>query len=488
MKSLWASDVEIGGKNPLNDDLKVEVAIIGAGMSGVLCAYKLKEKGFDVALFEAGKTGCGQTKNTTAKITSSHNIIYDYLIKHFGQDLARQYAMANEKAITDYENIIKKHNISCEFEKADSYLYTNCEDNNFTKEFEAAKSLGLPVELVYEIELPIKIKTAIRYKNQAMFHPLKFINHISRDLTVYENTKVTAVTEISDERYNFVIDANNHKVLAKYVVVASHYPFINVPGYYFLRMHRERSYVIGLKNAPLPEGMYLGVDSDGLSFRKSKNILLLGGAGHRCGDEGKIDCYNYLKLKAKEIYPGSCVEYMWSAQDCVTVDKVPYIGYFSADNKNMFVATGFGKWGMTNSMVAANIISDLISGIDNPCKEVYSPQRFKITASIKSLFEDALESAKGYGKNITLPKNEDLGIVPKGRGMVLTYEGKKVGAYRDEDGKIYLVDTTCPHLGCQLSWNQDELSWDCPCHGSRFDYKGNLIDNPAINNLEVLSD
>ena len=186
------------------------------------------------------------------------------------------------------------------------------------------------------------------------------------------------------------------------------------------------------------------------------------------------------------IYPDLKIEYMWSAQDCITIDKVPYIGYYSNDNENMFVATGFGKWGMTNSMVAANIISDLIAKRDNPYKDIYSPQRFNITASAKTFLQDTLDSIKGLSSNLTIPKKDDLDILLKGTASTFTYDGKKVGVYKDNEGKLYVVDTKCPHLGCQLSWNQDELSWDCPCHGSRFDYMGNLIDNPAMTNLDVI--
>ena len=271
---------------------------------------------------------------------------------------------------------------------------------------------------------------------------------------------------------------------AKHIVFATHFPFLNMPGFYFARMHQERSYVLALKDAAQLDGMYLGVDGEALSFRNFEDTLLLGGGSHRTGENSAGGQYAGLRQQAEKLYPGSREITRWSAQDCVTLDGVPYIGPFAAAQPNWYVATGFGKWGMTSSMVAATLIADEISGVENPRAEVFSPLRFTPSASVKSFFLEMGHAVSGLSRQIFTIPEADLADLPLGHGGVLENEGEKVGVYKDEQGAVHLVSTRCSHLGCQLAWNPDEKSWDCPCHGSRFDYQGNLLDNPAQTGLE----
>ncbi len=479
MESIWSKTVSIKNHPTLQGDLTVEAAVIGGGLAGILTAFFLKQRNVKTVVLEAAQVGSGQTKNTTAKITSQHNLIYNKLIGSFGEDEARQYAQANEQAIQEYRRIIKEQSIDCDFQEFPAYLYSQNEQDvpKLQQETDAAKRLGIDAEFTSETELPFSVAGAVKFHGQAQFNPLAFLQTISSDLDIFEHTKVITV-----EGNRIVTDQGT--VTAKYIVFATHFPFLNVPGFYFARMHQERSYVLALEDAAELNGMYLGVDDQGLSFRNFNRVLLLGGGGHRTGENSAGGKYSFLRQQAKQLYPQSREILHWSAQDCMTLDCIPYIGQFSSSTPDWYVATGFGKWGMTSSMVAAKLISDEITGVENPHSKVFSPLRFTPSASMKTLVTDMGQAVKGLSRQVFSLPAEDAQAVPVGHGGVVEYEGEKVGVYKDEDENVFVVSTQCPHLGCQVEWNPDEKSWDCPCHGSRFDYKGNLIDNPAQTNLQ----
>lgn len=286
------------------------------------------------------------------------------------------------------------------------------------------------------------------FENQAQFHPLEFLKSISRDIEIYENTRVLSV-------HGHIITTDNGVVTADNIIFATHYPFSNVPGFYFIRQHQERSYVMALEGDEVPEkmsGMYYGIDKGGLSFRCEEGRLLFGGGSHRTGKRDKNCDYeglSYIKKQVKRLYPDATVYTMWAAQDCMPHDRVPLIGRYSVFRPYWYVATGFKKWGMTSSMVAAMIISDIISGVVNPYEKVFSPQRVMVRMGIKNLIIDIGESMAGLVKGLFGHKSK-----------------------------------RCSHMGCHLEWNEEEHTWDCPCHGSRFGKDGDLIDNPAKRNLK----
>lgn len=477
MKSVWSESYKTNKKEHKLDIEEADVVIIGGGIAGVLTAYMLKENKINAVVLERGKVLTGNTMNTTAKITIQHNIIYDKLIKEFGKENAKRYALANQLALENYEEIISKNNIDCDFEVADAYVYTLDSPQKIEKEYEAAISIGIDAELVDSIELPFEIAKAVKFKNQANFNPIKFLNYIAKDLTIYENT--TAI-----EIKNDVVVTDRGEIKAKSIVVATHFPIINTPGYYFLRMHQEREYVIALKNAQFLNGMYIDEKDGGYSFRRYKDYLILGGASGRTGSNEEGGSYKKLRDLAKKLYPDSIEEYHWSAQDCMTSDGIPFIGVYSKELPNVYVATGFNKWGMTSSMVSAIIISGLINGKTYDFNEIFSPSRFDMTASIKNLLKDGFETTYNFiAEKIRIPMETAENIKNGDAGIVL-YEGKKVGVYKNQEGKIYAVSTKCPHLGCELKWNADDLSWDCPCHGSRFNYKGEFLESPTIKDLK----
>ncbi len=448
MESIWSKTVRFNKGKELDGEIYVQNVVIGAGMAGILTAYLLKKKGEDVIVIEGDRIAGGQTKNTTAKITSQHDLLYHEMIKKAGIRKAEQYAEANEAAIKAYEKIIREEGIACHFERLPSFLYT-VEENGKEKlqrEADAANALGIAAYYVEEneiTELPFKVSGAVCFENQAQFHPLEFMRELSERINVYENAHVLSV-------HRHVITTDKGVVTAENIIFATHYPIVNVPGFYFIRQHQERSYVLTLEGENVPRklsGMYYGIDSGGLSFRSADGKLLFGGGSHRTGKKIK-NCekagYSYLRERAQSCYPNAEESAFWAAQDCMPHDKIPFIGKYSIFRPYWYVATGFKKWGMTSSMIAAMIISDMICGRNNPYEKVFSPQRLMVRMGIKNFCVDVGESVAG---------------------LVKGFFGKK--------------QERCSHMGCHLEWNEEEKTWDCPCHGSRFEKDGSLIDNPA---------
>ncbi|MDD2417440.1 MAG: FAD-dependent oxidoreductase [Oscillospiraceae bacterium] len=480
MQSLWQAECSFPQREPLKENQSVDVAVIGAGMAGILTAYFLQEKGYKVAVLDRARMGEGETGGTTAKITAQHRLIYDKLLNQYGDDIAWQYALANSRAIRQYQTLIENLNIDCHFKRCPAYIYTRESTEELEKENEAAIRLGIPSFLTDHTELPFKVKGALCFSDQARFHPLLFLRAIAEKLTIYENTRVRTV---EDGKVYY----DGGRLSANWVVIATHYPLINYPGLYFMRMHQSRSYVQALKGVPEMSGMYLDQKDSGLSFRSEGDTLLLGGAGHRTGKNpaasGATGNYERLKHVATRLYPKAELSNSWSAQDCITGDGVPYIGKYSPSTPRLLVATGFNKWGMTSSMVAATLLTDRITGAGNECMPAFSPQRFSMKSIAVNFVDDGLQSTKGLLSQAFHFPIKELDELPKGKGDIVDYKGKKVGAYKAENGEVFLVSTRCPHLGCELKWNPDELSWDCPCHGSRFDINGKWISSPAVNNL-----
>lgn len=481
MESIWSKTVLIPGRKPLSGDVSTETVIIGGGMAGILISYFLTQAGMKNIVLEADEIANGQTKNTTAKITAQHGMKYAALIRQAGLEQARRYAKANQTAIWEYEKLIQAKGIECDWKECPSYLYSCRGIRQLRQEEEAAKRAGLKVSLTSHTSLPFPVRSALKMSGQAQFHPLKFIAAISGGLTIYEHTRVRTIEREGENCY--LLRTSRGTVSAKNVVFATHYPFINTPGYYFARMHQERSYCIAVCKTSELDGMYYGIDPDGLSFRMAGKDLILGGAGHRTGENQKGGSYVKLLKAAKEFYPGCTEVARWSAQDCMPLDGIPYIGRFSNACPGWYVATGFQKWGMTTSMVAARLLCALITKGHAEYEELFTPQRLP---SILRLPE-VLKEGKHTGKNLLrrflfVPKETAKTLLP-GHAGVVEYQGEKVGIYKEMNGTLHVVSVRCPHLGCELSWNPDELTWDCPCHGSRFTMDGNLLDGPAQKNI-----
>ncbi len=451
MGSIWHEGVTLPHLNALEGDLERDAAVIGAGMTGILTAYYLQKRGLRVAVLEAGRVGSGQTGNTTAKITAQHGLIYDRLIREIGEEGAWQYARANLQAVEDYRRLISGEGIHCELEERPAYLYAVKDKSVLEKEAAACIRVGLPVTLTTHTTLPFQVAGALRMEGQAQFHPLKLLEALAGKLEIYENSRVLRVE--GGEVYT-----DQGRIRASRVVFACHYPFVNFPGLYFLRMHQARSYVLALEGAGRLDGMYYGVERNGLSLRNAGEFLLLGGGEHRTGENRGGGEFARLREAAKRLYPGSREGAHWSAQDAMPLDGIAYIGRYAASRPEWYVATGFQKWGMSTAMVAARLLTGAIAGRGEEWEEVFSPQRFRLRPSAGNLLEEGKHAAVGLTRGLAAPTRR----APSG-------------------GQVSL---RCPHLGCRLEWNEDEKSWDCPCHGSRFTADGALLDGPAQTGLK----
>ena len=398
MDSLWRKTFQMPEFEALTSDIQTDVLIIGGGI----------------------------TSDTTAKITSQHGLIYDRLIRTFGIEKARLYLDANQQALRRYKDLCQE--IDCDFIQQDAFVYSLQDRRALDVELDALHRLGFEASFSESLPLAFPIVGAVRFPEQAQFHPLKFAAHIARGLNIYEHTKVL---ELKPGQ----VITNHGRITAEKIIVATHFPLLNKHGGYFMKLYQDRSYVLALKNAPVMEGMYRDADQKGLSFRSWQNLLLLGGGSHRTGKKG--GGWSELEAFARRHYPAARIEARWATQDCMSLDGVPYIGQYSKTTPNLYVATGFNKWGMTSAMAAAMILADLIQGKDNPYAEVFTPSRSSLRPQ---LFLNAAEATH----SLLTP------TVPR-----------------------------CPHMGCALKYNRTERSWDCPCHGSRFQEDGRLINNPA---------
>ena len=431
MESLWHTTAQLPKFPQLSGDINTDVLIIGGGIAGILTAYFLQQSGINYVLAEQGRICGGTTQNTTAKITAQHGLIYHKLIRQGGVDTARLYLQANRSALNMYTALCEK--LSCDYELRDNYVFATENPQNLTAEMEALQKIGYAAEFRETCALPIKTYGAVMFPDQAQFHPLKFLAAIAKGLHIYERTRVcemvgnTAITE-------------HGKIRAAQVIVTTHFPFLNKHGSYFLKLYQHRSYVLALENAQALNGMYVDEKETGLSFRNYGSLLLLGGGAHRTGKQGGN--WDVLRAFVREHYPQATERYAWAAQDCMSLDGLPYIGQYSKRTQKLYVASGFNKWGMTGAMLSALLLREQILENETEESRLFSPSRSILKPQ---LFANGFEAVKNL---------------------------------------LTLTKPRCPHLGCALKWNNTERSWDCPCHGSRFTEDGEVLENPATDNLQ----
>ena len=497
MNSLWLEKNIIENFSTLDKNIESEICIIGGGIFGISTAYYLSKYGYKVVLVERDKIASKVTGHTTAKITSQHGLIYHYLLNQYGKDFAKKYYLANQEAIGNIEKIINTNNIECDFKKQTSNVYTTntSEIAKIEEEIKALDELDIKARKIEDSLLPFDIVSGIEFQNQAQFNPIKYINGLVNKIKenkglIFENT---TCYDIKKEGNRYICHTKNNEIKAKYVVIATQYPFINFPGIYFAKMYQSSSYVIGVDTkTKLFDGMYINIQSPIYSFRTAiddgKEILLLGGLDHKTGENIEYkDSYGKLEEKAKKWYPNCEIKYHWSTRDCITLDKIPYIGEFSNILPNIYIGTGFNKWGMTSSNVAARIITDKITGKENEYEEVFKATRVNPIINKDEVKNMVSQTAKSLVvERLNGSSKESIENMKQETGQILEIDGEKVGVYKDIKGQIFAIKPVCTHLGCILNWNNADKTWDCPCHGSRFDYTGKNINNPAIKDLEKI--
>ncbi len=498
MNSLWLSNdnfIKNDSFNSLGENLETEVCIIGAGIFGTTCAYYLSKLGYKVVLVEKDKIGSKATGNTTGKITSQHGLFYNYLNNSYGEKFAKDYLDANEEAITNIKKIIDEEKINCDFSYQNAYIYTTKKENinSIRKEFNTLSNLGYNPELVTKTGLPFEVNLALCFKNQAQFNPIKYLKGLcdcilKRNGSIFTNTTVHKVEKVNED---YIVFTENYQIKASYVIVATHFPFINFPGFYFTKMYQSTSYLIAIDTKKtLSKGMYISEDKPAFSFRtatyQGKELLLIGGGEHRTGEPSSYsDTYGLLEQEAKKYFPNCEILFKWNTRDCISLDKIPYIGYYSSIMPHMYVGTGFKKWGMTLSNVASNIIVDSICKKENKFAYLFNSSRLKPIKNRTEMKNILIQSANSLLLNKLRPANMNFDEIANDSGSIIEINNEKVGIYKDSNGKIYAVKPICTHLGCLLSWNDVDKTWDCPCHGSRFDFDGTNLYDPAFKNLDT---
>ena len=537
MNSYWINSEKNKEKyNKVEKNIETDICIIGGGITGISTAYYLTKENLKVTVLDMGKIGFQTTGNSTAKITSQHGLFYKDLKDSKGEDFARLYYDAIEDAIKNIKKIVEKEKIQCDLECQSAYvLAANREEVQKVKdEVEVVRGFGGHAEYLEREDIDKNLLilnplAAIRFKNQAQFNSYKYTIELAKicknlGANIYENTKVVDVRDEKD--YYYLETEDGYKIKAKYLVITTKYPIINIPGFYFMKMYQSTSYGISIPvKEKLFDGMYITSTNPKVSLRMAKvdnniikdvvdgnienyakqdkenrkrvkekqnskidneYVLIVVGADHKTGEKTDLsNSYKKLENIAKQIYPQGKVENYWNTEDCITLDKIPYIGKYSNIWENAYVATGFNKWGITTSNIAANIITDMIIGRKNRYEDIFISTRVepvKNRQEVGNMLKETVSSL--VLKKFELPESEQASLKNE-EGKIIEIEGEKVGAYKDKEGRIYTIVPKCAHLGCELSWNNLDKTWDCPCHGSRYDYTGKMLYGPTVKDLYI---
>ncbi len=496
VESYWIGSTPETDYPELNENIKTDILVVGGGITGLSTAYLLQKEGLDVVIIDANRIAHSTSGHTTAKITSLHSVKYAKLIKQLGEEGAGKYGGINEKAISMIEDIIKENDIQCDFSRQPNFVYTKEEQyiNVIEEEVNAAKSLGLPARYEASLPLPFAVKGAVCFDNQAQFHPRKYLLSLADIFVkngghIFENT---VALDIHEDRECTTSTRSGFSIKSDKVIVASHFPFYDGWGFYSARMYAERSYSLAVKSpVNVPYGMYISYEEPTRSIRTQpgedgSQLLILGGEHHKTGeDKNEKEHYTNLINFAETDFQATDVPYRWSAQDYTVMNEVPLIGHITGNKMNIFVATGFQKWGMTSSHVAAMIIRDIIANGKSEVENIFTPSRFTPVSSAKNFIKENADVVDNLVSGKLASPPEEFTLQP-GEGKAVKYDGKKAGAYMDNDGNVFIVDTTCKHLGCEVHWNSAEKTWDCPCHASRYNYDGTVIEGPALKPLDRL--
>jgi glycine/D-amino acid oxidase-like deaminating enzyme/nitrite reductase/ring-hydroxylating ferredoxin subunit len=496
-RSIWLANAPRTDFPPLQGEVAVDVAVIGGGITGLTTALLLQRSGHKVAVIEAHRVGCGVSGAATAKLTSLHKALYAQLERSFDRNAARLYGEANQAAIETIAALAAEFDAAgahCRFQRQAAYTYARDAklESNLREEAEAAARAGLPASYVDTVELPFPVAGAVRVENQAQFDPYEYCLGLARacadaGVRIYESTRIHDVRIEDGEAVCTALDAAN-SVRSGHVVVATLLPFLDRSGF-FARAFPSRTYGIAVTlDGDAPVSMSINLESPTRSVRSlpdGRGIIVVG-EEHKVGhDRNTHDRYLALENWARQHYPVRAVEHRWSAQDYMSADGVPYVGRMPGGSGQIWTATGFNKWGLTNGTAAAMILDDLIGGRDNVWADVFDATRLDVLPSAKKLVKENVEVAARFVgdrlRALTTPSIDDLAA---GEGAIVSAGGKRLAAYRDEAGVVHACSPLCTHMGCYVQWNPAEKSWDCPCHGSRFSHQGDVLQGPAVKALE----
>jgi len=491
--SLWVGTTESTRFHEQHGDTETDVVVVGAGIAGLTAAALLKADGRRVVVVEAGRVCSGVTAYTTAKLTVLHGLVFDDLVSAFGEEGANKYANANLAGMATVADLAVRHAIDCDLERRPAFTYTTDPGmvDKVTAEVAAAQRLGLVAELTTDTDLPYPVEAAIRVDDQAQFHPRKYCIGLAAAIdgggsSVFERTRAMSIDEDGDR---CTVETDHGTITAGHVIQATHLPFSDTGGF-FARTHPMRSYALSARlDGPVPQGMYLSVDTPSRSVRSARmdgeEVVILGGEGHKVGqDPDTRERYAALEAWARQEFPVRSIDYRWSAQDYVSADHVPFVGPVSPGRDRVLVATGFKKWGMSNGSAAGMMLADRIAGRDNPFADFFDTNRLNPKQSVKDLVKENANVVKRFIGDRLRTETRSVSDLAPGEAAVLVEGSERVAVYRDEVGAVHAVSPLCTHMGCTVTWNTAETTWDCPCHGSRFTCDGAVIQGPAVKDLE----
>lgn len=498
-KSYWHDGLKQPEYSSLKGTVSCGTAVVGGGITGMQTLNLLADFGVDCILLEADEIGSGTTEQTTAKITTAHGLKYAYIADNISIDAAKAYYEVNKMGMKHILSVINDNKIKYDLKKVPSYIYAENDDGHqaVKREHEILKKLNIKSEITDEIPLPFPVKSAIKVEGQAQFHPLKYLYALSdmidkkHNAAIYTKSMVVKIEKGS----RMALHTDKGIVYADNVVVATNYPIIDMPGFLFTRLHQERSYILCCHaDDAYYDGIFINTNDAVNSVRmhedESGTWLMAGGYGHKTGEPSDIKGYDNLNVFLSDKLGVKVTDklYRWSSQDSVTISSLPLIGSFDTQ-PNLYIATGYGKWGMTNSAAAALITAHSIVENDHPIlkfKKYFQPNRNIISAALKPFLKQAADTIKNYTIGNIVDNDMNLSDIPPGEGVVIVLDGRKMAVYKDSDGKIKALEPYCTHLRCPIVFNRSERSWDCTCHGSRFSIDGNVISGPAKSPLKEI--
>ncbi|WP_409492309.1 FAD-dependent oxidoreductase [Amycolatopsis sp. cmx-11-12] len=491
-RSLWLDTAPAPDRTGTPLPREIDVAVLGGGIAGLTTAYRLAKAGRSVLVLEAGRLAAGVSGHTTAKISTQHGMKYASLAKAKGADAAAMYAYTQAAALDWIAAATAELGIECGFTRADSFVYTTRPETveSLEREAEAAAEAGLPATFVTGVDLDVAAVGAVKFAAQAHFHPRRWLLGLADEIERAGGTIVEGVrAEGVDELGGTTVRTSSGDVRAGEVVVATHYPMLD-RGLFFARLDPVRDLVVAgpVEGDRLPDGMFLDADThhsvrgylnDGVTY------AIAGGEHYRVGDSVDVESrYERLATWASEHTGMPRVTHRWSAHDVSTLDSVPYVGRYHPASRHLWVATGFGQWGMTGGTAAGLLLADLLTGRDNAAASLYDPNRFDLRSAISTVENNATVAKFLVGDHLSaLRKPASLAELALGEAKVTRDGGELVAAYRAPDGELHAVSAHCTHLGCLVAFNNAEKTWDCPCHGSRFGLDGSVLQGPAVRPL-----
>ena len=484
-QSLWLSALPDITYPPPTDERNFDVLVLGGGITGLTTALLLKRRGVRVAVVEAGRVGAGVSGNNTAKVTALQSTTLSTIRGIRGPDVADEYAARSLAAVELVAELAEAERIACDLQRRTAFTVA-VEDGDLPgveREYEAAKHAGLPVEMTAKVDLPYPVAGAARLREQVEFHPVKYVHGLAAAVDgdgsrVFEHTRALRL----DEGRPIRVDTSHGSLSAERVVVATHFPVFD-RGLYFARMEVSRSYSVAARIRGEPaRGMSITTGPTTWSYRSAGELMIVLGSSHPVGSRG-VDgsCYEAVEDHVRQHWDVEEITHRWSAQDAIPYDHTPMIGTYTPVSSRTYVATGFAKWGLTGGTMAATILSEQLTC--GPGTAVFSPHRISPRGLPQLAKINAMVAVDLVGDRIVPGQISSAADLAPGSAGIVRSGTERTGVYRDPDGELHAVSMRCTHLGCLVRFNAAETSWDCPCHGSRFDVDGEVLEGPAVTPL-----